>query len=139
MASPNLVTGKDCDLTIGSNSYKNVIASFALDFTMDTPEYATLGGTWALAGKESGTLSVTFAYDTAETQSLFTDLWTAAEAGTPIAYVATVGTKTFTGNAVAQRPGAAANAGEVSEVNVSMPLNGMPVVGDTPAVMARKP
>ena len=139
MASPNLVTGKDCDLTIGSNSYKNVVASFALDFTMDTPEYATLGGTWALAGKESGTLSVTFAYDTAETQSLFTDLWTAAEAGTPIAYVAKVGTKTFTGNAVAQRPGAAANAGEVSEVNVSMPLNGMPVVGDAPAAMARKP
>ena len=133
MAAPQLVTGRDCDLTVGANSYANVIASFALEFSMETPEYATLGGTWALAGSETGTLSIQFAYDTAESMSLFTDLWTAADAGSLVSYVATVGSKTFTGQAVAARPGASADAGEVSEVNVTLTLSGIPTVGDTPA------
>jgi hypothetical protein len=68
---------------------------------------------------------VTFAYDATDSDSLFDALWTAA--GTSIAYVAKVGGATFTGNAIAVRPSASAKAGEVSEVTVTLPLDGIPV------------
>ena len=130
MAAPTLYTGNDCDLSVGGNAYKNVVASFALEFNTETAEYNTLGGTWALGGTETGTLSVTFAYDTGNASSLFSDLWAAAESGGNVAYVATVGNKTYTGECVAARPSPNAQAGEVSEVTVQMTLNGMPTMAD---------
>lgn len=126
MASPVLYTGSDCDLSVGGSSYKDVVASFELAFTTEAAEYNTLGGNWALPGSESGTLSVTFAYDTGNTNSLFTALWTAASDGSNVSFVATDGNTTFTGEAVASRPGVNAVAGQVSEVTVQMTLNGIP-------------
>ena len=138
MAAPTLYTGSDCDLSVGENAYKNVVASFTLEFNTETAEYNTLGGTWALGGTETGTLSVTFAYDTGNASSLFSDLWTAAEAGSNVSYVATVGNKTYSGEAVAARPSPNAQAGEVSEVTVQMTLNGMPTMADAANGFAAK-
>jgi hypothetical protein len=50
-----------------------------------------------------------------------------------VEYVATIGTSTFTGKAIAVRPGANASAGEVSEVEVEFNLDGMPVKGKVAA------
>lgn len=120
-----LVTGKDCSLSVGAKTYDNVVNSFELSFETENLEYQTLAGPRAAGGSESGTLSITFAYDATETpDSLFDALWTAA--GTSIAYVATVGGATYTGNAIAVRPGTSAKAGEISEVSVEMALDGMP-------------
>ena len=138
MAAPTLYTGSDCDLTVAGTSYKDVVASFELAFTAEAAEYNTLGGNWALPGSESGTLSVTFAYDTGNTNSLFTALWTAASNGTNVSFVATDGNTTFTGEAVAARPGVNAVAGQVSEVNVQMTLNGIPVPATAAEVAATK-
>ena len=138
MAAPTLYTGSDCDLTVAGTSYKDVVASFELAFTAEAAEYNTLGGNWALPGSESGTLSVTFAYDTGNTNSLFTALWTAAQNGTNVSFVATDGNTTFTGEAVAARPGVNAVAGQVSEVNVQMTLNGIPVAATAAEVAATK-
>ena len=138
MAAPTLYTGSDCDLTVAGTSYKDVVASFELAFTAEAAEYNTLGGNWALPGSESGTLSVTFAYDTGNTNSLFTALWTAASNGTNVSFVATDGNTTFTGEAVAARPGVNAVAGQVSEVNVQMTLNGIPVPATAAEVAASK-
>lgn len=123
-----IVTGKDCTLTIGTKAYSGVVNTFELAFDMAASEYQTLTGPIAGPGSETGTLSITFAYDSGETTpgSLFDDLWSAAEAGTPIGYVAVVGKSQFTGSAVAARPNANATAGEVSEVTVEMSLDGMP-------------
>lgn len=122
-----LVTGRDCDLTIGTKAYAGVVSSFALDFDSESVEYATLAGVIAGSGSETGTLTITFAYDAGETpNSLFDDLWTAAAAGTKVAYVAKVGKATFSGNAVAKRPSASGDAENPSETTVEMTLDGMP-------------
>jgi hypothetical protein len=135
----SLVTGRDCDLTIAAKSYAGVVQSFALDFESESVEYPTLGGTLAGPGSESGTLTITFAYDSGETDSLFDALWTAAEAGSKIAYVGKVGKATFTGNAVAKRPSAGADAENPSETVVELTLDGMPVKGTAAASLSSKP
>ena len=122
-----LVTGKDCSLTVASTVFDNVVNTFELTFSADALTYDTLAGPRAAGGSESGELSITFAYDAGETASLFDNLWT--EAGKTVAYSATVGAKTFTGNAIAVRPSATATAGSVSEVSVTLPLDGIPTVG----------
>jgi hypothetical protein len=121
-----IVTGKDCLLSIGTKAYEGVVNSFELAFDSTAVEYQTLDGPIAGPGSETGTLTITFAYDSGETNSLFDDLWSAAEDGDPVTYTATVGKSTFSGDAVAKRPNANATAGEVSEVSVSMSLDGMP-------------
>lgn len=123
-----LVTGKTCDITIGTKTYKGVVNSFELAFDSTSVEYATLAGPLAGPGAETGTLTLTWAYDSGETpNSLFDDLWTAADAGTPVAYVASVGKSKFTGDCVAKRPNAPANADGVSECSVEMTISGIPV------------
>ena len=133
-----IVTGKDCDLTIGAKDFAGVVNTFELAFDSTAVEYQTLTGPIAGPGSETGTLTITFAYDSGETDSLFDDLWTATEAGTPVAYVATVGASTFSGDAIAKRPNASAVAGEVSEVSVDMSLDGMPTKAAVPAATAAK-
>lgn len=125
-----LVTGKDCDLRIGSKSYAGVVNKFELAFEMSSVSYQTLAGPLAAGGSETGTLSVTFAYDSGSTDSLFDALWDAA--GKDIEYVATIGEATYSGKAIAIRPGANATAGEISEVDVEMNLNGIPTKGKKP-------
>jgi hypothetical protein len=123
-----LVTGQNCLITIGTKAYAGVTNSFELAFDSTAVEYATLAGPLAGPGAETGTLSLTWAYDSGETpDSLFDDLWAATDAGTPINYVATVGKSVFTGVCVAKRPSAPANADGVSECSVEMALNGIPV------------
>lgn len=130
-----LITGSDCSLDVGGTTYDNVINGFELTFESDTLTYDTLAGPRAAGGSESGELAITFAYDATETASLFDDLW--AGAGSSVAYVATVGGATFTGNAIAVRPSAPAKAGEISEVSVTLPLDGIPTKGAA-VVMAAK-
>lgn len=131
-----LVTGKDCDLTIAAKAYAGVVNTYELAFDMEASEYQTLAGPLAAPGAETGTLTITAAYDSGETDSLYDALWDAAVAGTAIAYVATVGASTFTGSAVAKRPGANAVAGEVSEFTVDLALDGMPVKAPKVAVQS---
>lgn len=135
-----IVTGKSCSITIGSKEYAGVVNAFELAFDQTSVEYATLTGPLAGPGAETGTLTLTWAYDSGESNSLFDDLWTATEAGTAVSYVATVGKATFTGTAVAKRPNAPANADGVSECSVEMTLNGIPTKGAvTPAVAPAPP
>lgn len=122
-----LVVGTDCSLSVGSKVFDNVVNSFELSFDTDSITYDTLAGPRAAGGSESGELSITFAYDSADTDSLFDVLWNAA--GTTLAYVATVGGSTFSGNAISVRPSAPATAGSVSEVQVALPLDGIPTKG----------
>lgn len=120
-----LVTGKDCDLMIAAKSYAGVVNKFELAFEQSSVSYQTLVGPLAAGGSETGTLSITFAYDSGETDSLYDAMWTAA--GKDVEYIASIGTAKFTGKAIAVRPGANATAGEVSEVDVELQLNGIPV------------
>ncbi len=122
-----LVTGSDCSLTVGGAVYDDVVQSFALNFTTDTLEYPTLAGPRAAGGSETGELEIQFAYDHDEDSSLHKALWEAAN--TTIAYVATVGSTTYSGNCIAVRPSATANAGEISEQSVTLPLDGVPTTG----------
>lgn len=126
-----LVTGKDCDLKIGTKSYSGVVSKFELAFDASSVSYQTLTGPLAAGGSETGSLSITFAYDSGSTDSLFDALWTAS--GKEIEYLAKIGSSTFTGKAIAVRPGANATAGEVSEVDVQMNLDGIPAKGASPA------
>lgn len=126
-----LITGKDCDLTIDAKSYAGVVNKFEMTFDTSNVEYQTLVGPLAAGGTESGKLSITFAYDSGSADSLFDALWT--NAGKSIAFVVTVGTTTFTGKAIAVRPGANATAGEVSEVTVDLALDGIPTKGSKAA------
>ena len=125
-----LITGSDCSLDLGGTVYDNVINGFELTFDSETLTYDTLAGPRAAGGSESGELTVTWAYDATETSSLFDDLW--AGAGSAITYVATVGGATFPGSAIAVRPSAPAKAGEISEVSVTLPLDGIPAKGVKP-------
>ena len=125
-----LITGSDCSLDLGGTVYDNVINGFELTFDSETLTYDTLAGPRAAGGSESGELTVTWAYDATEIESLFDDLWSGA--GTTITYVATVGGATFTGNAIAVRPSAPAKAREISEVSVTLPLDGIPTKGVKP-------
>jgi hypothetical protein len=129
-----LVTGKECSLSVGAKVYDNVVNAFELSFETATLEYQTLAGPRAAGGSETGTLTITFAYDSTDTDSLFDSLWTAA--GTSVDYVATVGGSTYTGAAIAVRPGTAAKAGEIVEVSVELALDGMPVKAAKPSTTA---
>lgn len=123
----SIITGSDCSLSVGGKDYSTVINSFALAYESTTATYNVLkNGPLAGGGNESGTLAVTFAYDGAETDSLYKALWNSA--GKSIAFIAKYGTDTYTGKAIAVRPGANATAGEISEVSVTMTLDGMPVL-----------
>lgn len=126
-----LITGKDCDLSIGSGaakkSYAGVVNKFELKFDQSSVSYQTLTGPLAAGGTETGTLSITFAYDSGSTDSLFDALWTAS--GKELDYIAKIGGSSYTGKAIAVRPGANAEAGAVSEVTVDMNLDGIPAKG----------
>jgi hypothetical protein len=122
-----LITGKDCDLKIATKSYSGVVNKFELKFDMSSVSYQTLTGPLAAGGTETGTLDITFAYDSGTTDSLFDALWDAS--GKPLDYIAKIGDSIYTGKAIAVRPGANAEAGAVSEVTVSMNLDGIPTKG----------
>lgn len=122
-----LITGNDCSITIGSDVYDDVVASFELSFDTETLTYNVLSGPRAAGGSESGTLNITFAYDSGDTPSLYDALWTAS--GTAVAYVATAGASTFTGQAIAVKPGLPASSGAVVECSVELALDGMPAKG----------
>lgn len=123
-----LVTGRDCSLKIGSGaqavSFDDVVNSFELAFSTESLTYDTLAGPRAAGGSETGTLSITFAYDAGETSSLFEELWD--NAGTNLSFTAIAGTMQYAGHAVAVRPSVPAKAGEISEVTVELPLDGIP-------------
>ena len=119
-----LVIGTDCAITVATVSYVDVVQSFELSFATESLTYPTLGGMRTASGDETGTLTITAAYDSEEATSLFDALWTAA--GTAIAYVATVGGSTYTGSANAVRPSAIAKGGEVSDFTVEMSLVAIP-------------
>ena len=130
-----LITGNDCSITVGGTVFDDVVASFELSFDTETLTYNVLSGPRAAGGSESGNLSLTFAFDSGETDSLYDSLWTAA--GTPVAYVATAGTTTFTGNAIAIKPGVPATAGSIVEVSVQLALDGMPTKGVVSGMAAK--
>ena len=131
-----LVTGKNCKISIGAKDFSAVTNTFEASFDTQAQEYQTLAGPIAGPGSESGSLDVTFAYDSGETDSLFDSLWTAADAGTPVAYVLTVGKTNFSGNAVAARPNIPADAENPSECTVSMTLDGIPTKAAVPPAAA---
>jgi hypothetical protein len=103
------------------------VNAYELSFDTTAVEYQTLAGPLAGPGSETGSLALTWAYDSGETDSLFDTIWQAASDGTPIAYVAVVGSSQFSGNAVASRPNVPADAEGVSECSVDMSLDGIPV------------
>jgi hypothetical protein len=121
-----IVTGKNCTIKIGTKAYEGVVNNYELAFETTATEYQTLDGPLAGPGSETGTLTIVWAYDSGETNSLFDDIWTAADAGTPVAYEAKVGRSKFTGNAVAARPNVPADAEGVSECTVELALDGIP-------------
>ena len=119
-----LVTGSDCSLSIDAKEYATVVSSFQLASTTSSVTYPTLKSTLAGQGTETWKLTVVFAYDSGETSSLYDALWT--NAGKSIDYIAKIGDMAYTGKAIAVRPGANAEAGAVSEVSVTMNLDGIP-------------
>lgn len=126
-----IITGSDCGLTINQKDYGDVVSSFELTSTTDSLTYPTLKGQKAGPGKESAKLSVTFAYDSGATDSLFDALW--SNVGKDVAFVATAGQSTFSGNVIAVRPSVPAKAGEVSEVTVEMDVDGQITKAQKPA------
>lgn len=132
-----LVTGRECSLTVATKVFDNVVNSFELAFDTTALTYDTLAGPRAAGGSESGTLTITFAYDAGDTDSLFDTLWT--QAGQGIDYVAKAGGQTFTGTAIAVRPSVPAKAGEVSEVSVELALDGIPAKAAAAGALAGNP
>lgn len=124
MAAP-LITGYDCSITVGDTVFDDVVASFELSYDTEVLTYNVLSGPRAAGGSESGSLNLTFAYDSGETPSLYDALWAAK--GQQVNYVATAGNSTYTGVAIAVRPGLPATAGSIVEVSVELGLDGMPV------------
>ena len=120
-----LITGYDCSISIGATVFDDVVHRFELSYETESLTWNVLSGPRAVNGSESGKLNITFAYDSGETPSLYDSLWSAR--GTPIAYVATAGNSTFTGTALAVRPGLPTQAGAVVECDVELTLDGMPV------------
>ena len=119
-----LVTGTDCAITVATVSYVDVVQSFELSFATESLTYPTLGGMRTASGDETGTLTITAAYDSEEATSLSDALWGAA--GPARAYVATGGGAAYTGSANAVRPSAIAKGGEVSDFTVEMSLVAIP-------------
>lgn len=119
-----LITGKDCEIEIDGQSYTDRVASFEIK-PGAALTYKTLQGKLSTASSD-GTLTIRFAYDSGETNSLFDALWAAAEAGTPILYAATVGKSSFAGVCNATQPNVPANGDSASEVSVDLELDGAP-------------
>ena len=131
-----LISGKDCKLKIGSTEFSDIINSFEVTFDSTSAEYQTLTDTYTVGGAETGSLSITFANDIDDPSGLFQTLWAAV--GTSITYEAVAGTQALTGDAIAVRPGLSASAGEVSSIQVTLPLNGMPTLGAPATAKAPK-
>ena len=131
-----LISGKDCKLKIGSTEFSDIINSFEVTFDSTSAEYQTLTDTYTVGGAETGTLVISFANDIDDPSGLFQTLWAAV--GTNLSYEAVAGTQALSGDAIAVRPGLTATAGEVSSIQVTMPLNGMPTLG-TPTTSKAAP
>lgn len=129
-----LITGSDCALTIATKDYGDVVSAFELTSTTESLTYDTLKGQKAGPGKESSKLSVTFAYDSGDSNSLFDALW--SNSGKDVAFSATAGGTVFSGNVIAVKPSVPAKAGEVSEVTVEMDVDGPITKAPKPATKA---
>ena len=68
MAAP-LITGYDCSITVGETVFDDVVASFELSFDTESLTYNVLSGPRAAGGSESGSLNLTWAYDSGETRA----------------------------------------------------------------------
>lgn len=122
-----IITGRNLTLEIDGDTYTDMAQSATLKMTNTVETIATLSGNTSVVTDTTGTLSVQFLQDWDQMTGLAESLWTAAVAGTAIAFelVVTGGhTNTFTGNVIPQFPEAGGDAKSILSTTVEFVVDG---------------
>jgi hypothetical protein len=120
-----ILTGRSLTLTIDGDAWTNQAVRAELVPNQTANQYITLGDTGATLDPATFTLEVEAMQDWPDASSLFEALWTAATAGTAIAFtLAVAGAGSFTGNVLPVFPNAGGSADAALTSTLSFPLIG---------------
>ena len=120
-----VLTGRSLTLTIDSDSWSAQAVRAELVPDQPVNQYRTLSDSAATVDPVTWTLEVEAMQDWTDASSLFEALWTAATAGTQVAFSLVVaGGGTWTGNVLPIFPNGGGSADSALTSSLSFPVNG---------------
>ena len=124
-----IINSNDCTLTIDGVDYTCQITDASLASSESgASTFSTLCGDFGSAGGTSWSLSISFAYDSGATQSLFDALWDndGSTAAFVLSAAASAPGSTFTGEVTLVATGMQISAGQVVTCDVELPCTAKP-------------
>jgi hypothetical protein len=120
-----VITGRALTLTIDGDNWSSQTAECTLTPTQSATQYITLSDSAAIVAPATWELTVRSFQDWDQAASLFEGLWTAATAGTAVAFSMVVsGGGTFSGDLIPVFPTAGGAADSALESDITFPVNG---------------
>jgi len=120
-----VITGRALTLTIDGDDWSSQTAEVTLTPTQSSTQYITLSDSAAIVNPATWELTVRAMQDWPDASSLFEALWTAATAGTAVAFtLAVAGGGSFGGNLFPVFPSAGGAADSALESDITFPVNG---------------
>lgn len=121
----NVITGRALTITIDGDDWSSQTAECTLTPTQGITQYITLSDSAAIVNPATWELTVRSFQDWDDAASLFEGLWTAATAGTAVAFtLAVAGGGSFTGNLLPVFPSAGGAADSALESDITFPVDG---------------
>lgn len=121
----NVITGRALTITIDGDDWSSQTAECTLTPTQSITQYITLSDSAAIVNPATWELTVRSFQDWDDASSLFEGLWTAATAGTAVAFtLAVAGGGSFTGNLLPVFPSAGGAADAALESDITFPVDG---------------
>ena len=120
-----VITGRALTITIDGDDWSSQTAECTLTPTQATTQYITLSDSASIVNPATWDLTVRAMQDWDNASSLFEALWTAATAGTKVAFtLAVAGGGTFSGDVLPVFPSAGGSADSAMESDVTFPVFG---------------
>lgn len=120
-----IITGRSLTISIDSDDYSAQCGAVSLNPTNNTEIFQTLAGPAAKNLSTSWELQLTGWQDWNESSGLGPALWTAAEAGTAVAFSLEVDAgAAFTGNIIPVFPSVGGDAASALEIDITFPVDG---------------
>lgn len=130
-----VTTGESLRITIGAVDYSPQCSSVELTYEATIETYRALTGATSIKTGTTGTLALNLFQDFGQATSLCEGLWQAADTGTAVTFVLTVGGAsgtTVSGNVVPQYPIVGGGADSALESSISLTVDGVVTLDTTP-------
>lgn len=130
-----VTTGENLTITIDAEDFSPQCSTVELAYEAAIETYRALTGPTSIKTGTSGTLTLSLFQDFGQASSLCEALWSAADTGTSVAFVLTVGGiagTSFTGNVVPQYPTVGGGADAALEASITLTVDGVVNMDTTP-------